>query len=404
LNLWEGLPDSEPGDVTPFLRLHDYMFSLLPDEHRDLAMKLLAYKVQNPSELPRIAIVLVGVGRQGSGKSLWASIVRDMFGNYGVALPSSALKSEFNPWIETALCVVIDEAVAEHVAQGASYLKKYIADKHTQLRDLYRKGRQVQNRAFFILTSNEAEVANYEEGDRRMFVVTSPVVHPEGAAFYQSVAAWMEKGGARKLLHYLKNYDLNGWRPPPAAPMTSEKRMAAAESRSPVQRLGMAMKEAKDDHFVIQTLDKMFNWASENETSAHAETASRAKQILTAIVNWPIRPYYTPEELSTMLPELTHAGGMITGFRGRRSGAGTPSGQISRELRSVQIPYLINSDHPEGFIYRGTRQQFLVVACHDEYTAPMSQADFSRMAEQWSTFGELRLKSAQGLQIRRPTT
>ncbi len=262
LNLWEGLPEAEPGDVQTFLDLHNYMFSLLPEQDQSLALNLLAYKVQNPSVLPKIAIVLLGVGRQGSGKSMWASIVRQVFGTYGVSIPSSALVSEFNPWIETSLCVVIDEADPDHVSSktGSSALKRYIADEPQQLRDLYRKGRQVTNRSLVILTSNHAEVGNYEEGDRRMFVVSSPSKHPDGAKFYDRVGAWIEKGGVKHLRHFLMTYDLKGWRPPPVAPMTAEKKMAAAEGRSPIERIGMAMMESKGDNFLLQTLDKMREW------------------------------------------------------------------------------------------------------------------------------------------------
>jgi len=401
LNLWEGFPESEPGDIKPFMDLHDYLFSTLPAQDRPLALNLLAYKVQHPAELPKIAIVLLGVGKQGSGKSLWASIVREVFGPYGVSIPSSALVSEFNSWMETSLCVVIDEAEPEHVSSksGSSALKKYIADERNQLRDLYRKGRQVDNRSFVILTSNHAEVGHHEEGDRRMFVVSSPPRHPEGPAFYDRVGNWLKKGGIKALRHFLLNYDLKGWRPPPYAPMTAEKRMAAAESRTPIQRLGMAMMEARGDGFIVATLDKMQLWAQENETSPNQERAARAREIAHSIMNWPIRPYYTPEELTVMLPEIASMLGYVgKGFNGN------VAGKISRELRSVQIPYLLNADHPEGFLYKGTRQQFLVVAAHDDYVQPMTQADFDRMSREWPTYGQLRLKSsdpkAQKLQVK----
>jgi hypothetical protein len=389
LNLWEGLPESEPGDVQPFLDLTDYLFSLLPDEDKDLALNLVAWKVQNPEKLPRICITLLGVGKQGSGKSLWADIVRQVFGTYGVSIPSSALVSEFNPWMETSLCVVIDEAEPEHVSSkaGGSALKKYIADPQNQLRDLYRKGRQVTNRSMVILTSNHPEVGHHEEGDRRMFVVSSPPKHPEGPEFYNRIGRWIERGGIRWLRHFLQTYDLKGWVPPNFAPMTAEKRMAAAESRSPIQRIGMAMMEAKGDGFIVSTLDKMNVWAQNNETSPNQERAARAREIALSILNWPIRPYYTPEELTVMLPEIASMLGYVgKGFNGNIAG------KISRDLRSVQIPYLLNKDHPEGFMYRGQRQQFLVVSHHDDYSQPMSQADFDRNMGTFTTFGQLRLK------------
>jgi len=400
LNLWEGLPESSPGDVKPFLDLTEYVFSLLPEQDRDLAIKLLIWKYQNPDKLLGIAITLIGVGLQGSGKSLWAKIAKECFGSYGVSIPSSSLESEFNPWLEQCLFVLFDEAEPKYVSSksGSSNLKGYITDADQQLRDLYRKGRQIKNRCMVVLTSNHPEVGNHEEGDRRMFVVSSPAAHPEGAAFYDRVLDWRDRGGIKHLRHWLLSYDLKGWRPPPRAPMTAEKRMAAAEGRSTIERIGMQMKEAHGN-YILSMLDQMRIWADNNETSNNPDRAARAREIGDFILNWPIRPYYTPDELAIMLPEIA----VSLGY-GRQQG-GTVSGQISRDLRKAQITYLLNKDHPEGFLYQGYRQQFLVVSEFDEYKhKPISQADFDRMAGQWPTYGQHRLKSgeaARGLQIRR---
>lgn len=404
LNLWEGMPESAPGDVQPFLDLNEYVFSLLPPQDRDLALKLLIWKYQNPDKLPGIAITLIGVGKQGSGKSMWAKIAKECFGPYGASIPSSSLESEFNPWLEQCLCVLFDEAEPKYVSSkaGSSKLKGYITDVDQQLRDLYRKGRQVKNRAMVILTSNHPEVGNHEEGDRRMFVVSSPAVHPDGPAFYDRVGEWKDRGGIKHLRHWLATYDLKGWKPPPKPPMTAEKRMAAAEGRTTTQRIGMQMKEAKGDGYILAMLDQMRMWADNNETSNNPDRAARAREIGDFILNWPIRPYYTPDELSIMLPEIA----TMLGY-GKAAG-GNVAGQISRELRSVQIPYLLNHDNPEGFLYKGYRQQFLVVSHFDEYgDKPMTQADFDRMAPNWPTYGQHRLKSgeaARGLQVRRKTT
>ncbi len=139
--------------------------------------------------------------------------------------------------------------------------------------------------------------------------------------------------------------------------------------------------------------------ASINETSGNQERADRAREIGHAILNWPIRPYYTPEELVMMLPEIA----VMLGYVGRGFN-GNIAGKISRELRKSRVPYLLNKDHPEGFLYKGMRQQFLVVANHDEYEKPISQEDFDRMLPEWKTYGELRLQSsapsARALQIR----
>jgi len=399
LNLWGGMPESAPGDVQPFLDLDKYVFSLLPPQARDLAVKLLVWKWQNPDKLPGIALTMLGVGAQGGGKSLWATIAMMVFGPYGSSQPSSVLVSEFNPWLEEALCVIFDEAEAEYVssAKGSSKLKKYICDDTQNLRDLYRKGRQIKNRAMIILTSNEGAVGNHEEGDRRMFVVNVPGPHPEGKPWYMRVVKWMEGDGIMHLRHWLGAYDLKGWSPPSAPPMTAEKRMAEAEGRTITQKMGKMMRAAKGDGYIVGMLDAMVVWADANEMSGNAERAARAKEIMGFVLNWPIRPYYTPEELAIMRPEVATRLGYTKGM------GGNVGGQISKDLRSVQIKYLINHDNPEGFVYQGYIQQFLICSHFDEYdNKPMTQADFDRMLPNWTQYGQHSLKkaAARNLQVR----
>jgi hypothetical protein len=396
LNLWEGLPRPVQGDISPFMRLHDYVFQNCPDSDKQFAWNMLAWKVQNPHEIPRIAMVLIGP--QGSGKSMWASIAQNMFGAHGKSIYSDTLLREFNAWMENALCVVIDEAEPEHVASGSRFLKKYIADKSVYMRDLYRTGREITNRAMFILTSNKLEVGNYDEDDRRMFVIGTPGPHPDKEAFYDPIGEWISDNGPAKLAYALQNYNLKGWRPPGRPPMTAEKRMAAAENRTPIERVGIAFREAQGHSVLLNTIDVAWNWCTNNADSTDHKIKTLATDTYRALGGWPIRSFYTPEELATILPEIVVKLGYATrGFKG------TASGQISKELRKVGNHYLLCKDHPEGFLWRGTRNQYIVVSDHAELTAPISQADFERLMQNVQTYGELRLKtsSVQPLLVRK---
>ena len=75
-NIWRGW-DSVDGDVDPFLDLSEHLFADLPEEHQELALRLIAYKAQNPGEKVPLALVLIG--KQGCGKSLWARLIREAF-------------------------------------------------------------------------------------------------------------------------------------------------------------------------------------------------------------------------------------------------------------------------------------------------------------------------------------
>lgn len=374
LNLWEGYR-AEAGDVTPWLDLTEHLFSLLPENERDFAVKLLAYKAKNPALKIPLSIVLVGP--QGCGKSFWAKTVREAFSPYGNAISSTALVSDFNGWIESSLICVIDEAQAVHVAKGGDTLKSLISEQKHYLNEKYRAGRQVDSYTLYIMTANDRRVGSYAQDDRRMFVVGTPA--PADKSLYDRCGKWLNDGGARHLMQWLLDYDLKGWQPPKSAPMTAEKYMSYIESLTPVMRLAEDMKTASQNT-VRMWLDGAMEWVRSAEIAAN--TAGRAAEVREVLGRIRVRPFYTPAELMLMFPAIV---GQLHGID-KSYWVNTP-GDLSRQLRECGIQYLRCLDDPRGFMLHGRIQQFLVIADQDKWTEPVSQADFDAAM---ATFPEYR--------------
>lgn len=373
LNLWRGFT-AEQGDVAPWLRLTEHLMRNLPDEYKDFAHNLLAYKAQYPARKVPLAIVLLGP--QGCGKSMWAQCVREAFSPYGAAISSHALLSEFNGWIENCLLGVFDEAQATHLTKGADKLKTLISEKRQSLRDLYRSARQVDSFAMYILTANDRRVGSYAQDDRRMFVIDTP--KPGAESMYTECAEWLAEGGAKHLMHHLLTYDLKGWRPPQRAPMTAEKYMAYMESLTPVQRLAEEISTATQNTVKLW-LDSAMEWALGAELVA--STATRAREIKDTMGRIQVRPFYTPEELMLMFPAMA---GQLHGLE---RGGYLTSGELSRQLRECGVTYLRNKDDPRGFMRHGRIQQFLVIAEPHKWSTPLTQAEFDAAM---ATFPEYR--------------
>ena len=295
-NLWRGW-EPDHGDVTPFLELSDFLFKDTEPEAAELPLKLLAYKAQNPGEKVPLALVLLGT--QGCGKSFWSQIVREAFAPYGVAVDPRALVSEFNGFVERSLVAVLDEAKGLDVYKGGENLKRLISEKKTYMNEKYRVARQVDSYTMYILTSNDRRVGAYSQDDRRMVVISCPKKREQ--AFYDRVKAWSENGGPKKLLGWLLDYDLKGWKPPQSAPMTAEKYMAYMESLTPVQRLAEEMQTA-DENVVKAWLDASMAWAT--EAAANDRTAGQAREVAEAVRRYQIRPFYTAEELAIIFPAV----------------------------------------------------------------------------------------------------
>lgn len=377
LNMWTGWGEVE-GDVQPFLDLTEFLLQDTEKEARDLIIPMLAYKVQNPMEKVPFAIVIVGP--QGCGKSFWCKIVKNTAAPYCSEIYPAALSSDFNPWVENTIFVVLNEATGPEMRKNAEKLKTLITEPETWMNDKFRRGRDVVTHTFFMITSNNREIAKFDGDDRRMIVVSAPT--KANKELYKRVGAWYDRGGSAKLMHYLLNYDISDFEMPDEAPMTSEKYMAYIENLSPVQKVAEAIKTA-DDNVIKMWIDASTSWAVENELSANPSVARQAKEIVDSLSLIPIRPFYTAAELALMLPHV------VERLHGNKAMKLTSSGLISRELRNNGVTYLRNADDPKGFRVRGIIEQYLVVTNKDEFSRPISQNEFDRLMREAPSYSQL---------------
>lgn len=380
LNMWTGLESTE-GDPTPFIELSEFLFQDLPPESRSLPLKLMAYKAQNPGV--KIPLAIVMVGSQGSGKSLWASIITAAFSPYCADIGSGYLGLNYNGFVEKTLVTVINEAEELDLQRWGGKLRSLITDTDQSLNEKYRAARNVKSYTFYILTSNQRGVAAYSQDDRRMVVISVPDKRePE---FYDRMipgSPWWEGGGPKAVLHYLLSLDLKGWRPPSHAPMTPEKYMAYIESLTPAQRLAEEMKTA-DENVVVKWIKNSLAWANEARSSNHAQTQRMAQEIQDAVNQIQIRPFYSPEELALMFPAITAS------LHSSKKSDLTAAGQISRGLRTAGIGFITNKDDPRGFRWKGMIRQYLIVSDHNKWKEPMTQKQFEMHMAQFPKFHEL---------------
>lgn len=364
LNRWRGFK-SEPGDVTPFLELTAHLMQNTPEEHRDLPLRMMAYKAQHPDE--KFPLALVFIGKPGSGKSAWPKCIAKAFAPYGIVVPSAALKSDFNEFLECSLFAVIDEAQAVHTAGARDVLKNLISEKAARLNKKHVSATQVETFTQFALTANDRGVGAFEGDDRRMVVVGCPPPLPD--AFYDELFNWLNSGGNLRLMHYLLTYDLKGWTPPKKAPVTAEKLMANQESLTPVEVLANDMLTA-DENVIRRWLDAATSWAQQATNGGGPEENKHAKAVLAMASSMQVRPFYTPDELAMLFPAIV---GML---HGAKRLDGTPSGAISRALRNAGIGYLRSRDDERGFRWQGGWKQFLVIADMADWQAPLGQSEF----------------------------
>jgi hypothetical protein len=387
LNMWNGW-NAENGvratdkRVATFLFLTDFLFRNLPATSRDLPLKLMAYKAQNPQD--KVPLSLVLIGDQGCGKSLWGECLASAFAPYSVAIASKAFGAEFQGWMEKSVFAVINEAEALDMKRYGEALKSLISDLKRQMNEKFRPQREINSYTMYMLTANDRAVGSFAADDRRMIVVDCPKPMQDDELYMylgRRHGTWHAENGPAALMGYLLELDLKGWRPPLAPPMTAEKYQAFRESLTQVQELATDMENARGENAVRLWLDSALSWAREGEVSNNPALAGAARATLDGMKHMQIRPWYEPRELALLFPNL------IATVLGGKYDRSTAPGQISRELRNAGVPYLKPKDDPRGFLWKGVVRQYLVVCDRDEWSQPLSQEDFERYMAGFSAYG-----------------
>jgi hypothetical protein len=382
-NMWRPLEGGD-GDPSPFLELSEFLFSKLPVEHRDLILKLFAYKAQHPEE--KIALAPVLIGDQGCGKTLWTEILCEAFAPYSVDVNPIALAGEFQFWLERNLIVAVNEAKDSDMRAAAEKLKTLISDVNQTMNEKFRKQRKVKSYCQYVITSNHTDVGAFSEDDRRMIVVDCP--KPREIEFYQRMNAqgdWRKHGGGKAVMRWLLEYKLGDWKPPSRPPMTAAKINARLESLTITQQLAEDMKHSTDNT-VAMWLMSAEAWAKQTLTSNNPAAVNQANAVLDNVSRYTVRPWYTPEELSRIFPAVALE------VYGNRMDRNTPAGRLAKELRAVGIKYLRNRDDERGFMWQGQWRQYLVVSDFAEWAEPITQADFERQMKEWPTFAQYRVR------------
>lgn len=386
INRWNGLRHA-PGDVQPFLDLTDFIFSEVEEEHRDFAIKLMAYKAQNPAEKIPIALILVGL--KGSGKSMWCAMLAKAFEPASKTMFGDSLLSDYNGYIDGSLLVFIDEIDDETMNKSVTRLKYYITNPKVRLNEKYRPEKEVDNIASFVLTTNQPKAVSFSRDERRYFVVRCPDKTTE-EWYLDYLVPYFKSDCGPAIMDYLLRYDLKGWKPPAEAPMTAERDNAYLEGLDPVTSLAEQILTA-DRNVVGMWITASLQWAKDMKNNMPSNPPpgllKRVQQIDARMADWPLRPFYSVSEIALMFPSLSE---QLMGNRGGRYKNYTPE-EISSALRTAGVKTLKNAERGKfGFLRNGIREHYLVIADvnSEEWKKPLTQAEFEEKLLQFGTYRE----------------
>ena len=389
LNRWQGFRAIE-GDCAPFLDLTEFIFSDLEQENQDFALKLLAYKAQNPGRKVPIAIMLVG--SKGSGKSMWCELVQKAFAPASKMLQPTLLLSDYNSFVDRNVLLFVDEVTPRIMDQSGEILKLLVSQPEVMLNEKYRPMKPVDNLGLYVLTSNYPEAASFSRDERRYFVVNTPdkIAGAAGDEYYRRLVGYKNGDCGPAIMHHLLSMDLQGWEPPMEAPMTGERYNAYREGLTPVSALAEQILTA-DANIVLLWIEAAMEWAASMKANPPANAPmsllKKIMQVEAVMPHWPIRPFYSMSEIGLLFPGLSET---LMGNRAARHKNYTPE-QISSQLRTSGVKTLRNKDDVRGFRYQGIIEPFLIIADvnNPDLKKPLTQAEFDAIMLTFGTYAEL---------------
>lgn len=239
-------PTAREADVLRWLfeRIEDRTF-------RDWLLKFLACVIQRPGVKIQSA-PLIWSEVYGNGKSTILKTIPSLLvgAEYSQEVSYALLDSNFNDFLAKAWHVNLTEFRA--VSRGermsiAAKLKPWITDPSISIHPKGLPAYSIPNRMFVTATSNEADAAPLDEGDRRwgVYEMTAPqMTEAEGAALYDDFLSTDRAPGV--LRHFFLAQSLTGFNPSAAPPQTRARaEMIEANISSDVELLRTAFEECK---------------------------------------------------------------------------------------------------------------------------------------------------------------
>lgn len=212
LNLWRGFAcDALAGEFSLFL---DHILNVMCRGNRkdfEYLIGWMAWKIQNPGGVPQVAIVLRG--EQGTGKGTFAELFGALFGcHYYHALNYEHVTGKFNGALEACCVLFADECFVPGSKLHESALKTLISEKTLNLE---KKGIDIyvaRNCLGLIMATNYNWAVPVAMDDRRFFILEISNDRKVDTTYFAAMREQMDNGGREAMLHYLLNYNLDGFR------------------------------------------------------------------------------------------------------------------------------------------------------------------------------------------------
>lgn len=202
-NLWEGWK-IEPRQDRSYHLFKKHLVDNICNGRRDYAAWLwqwMAQQIQHPEKKPGTAVALRGL--KGCGKSIFADIFGELFGNNYMTLANDGQAlNRFNGMYEQTLLCCMDEAFWAGNKKGEGVLKNLITANKLWIERKGLEGYNAPNYTRFILVTNSDWIIPTTWDERRYFVLDVQD-HWIDTDNFEAMINQMERGGYAGLMYDL---------------------------------------------------------------------------------------------------------------------------------------------------------------------------------------------------------
>jgi hypothetical protein len=241
-NTWRGWGcQPKAGNVDPWKWLLDFIFKGTPPEYREWFERWCAYPLQHPGEKLFSAVGIWGV-YQGTGKTLIAYTLRNIYGKNFIEIGDQQLRDKFNSWGENKQLVYGDEVTGSEQRMHASKLKRMITEEEFLVEAKFLPTYVIPDCINYYFTSQHPDAFFLEDSDRRFFI-HEVVGGPAEESLYKTYDAWLKTDGPSALFDYFLRLDLGNFNPKGHALGTKAKEAMISDTKSDLAMWASRLKE-----------------------------------------------------------------------------------------------------------------------------------------------------------------
>lgn len=221
LNLWRGFGCDPKKAKWPLIRAHLLDVICGGDKKvLDYLLRLLAWKVQNPTVRPEVAIVMRS--DEGTGKGTFVRIIERWFGEaYRHVGDSSHVLGDFNDVLIGALVVFMDEALFAHDPRQVKRFMGLVTEGRLTLNGKFKPAFSWANPVLWIVATNNRKAIDASNTARRYLMLEVSDAHVGDADYFKALHAAIDGEEAQGMLADLLKMDLEGWHPREDLPKTA---------------------------------------------------------------------------------------------------------------------------------------------------------------------------------------